>query len=79
MPVLKSDTYFNKPEDLRSKSGSKIGCGISKALSAQKTTVKSRLPIGVQKSVVASATKPAVSYTLRPALSSAAKSNNLSS
>ena len=34
--VLGSDKYFKKPEDLRSRSGSKIGCGISSALSAEK-------------------------------------------
>ena len=35
--VLASDKYFQKPEDLRSRSGSKIGCGVvNMSMSAEK-------------------------------------------
>lgn len=65
-PVVKSDTYFQKPEDLRSKSGSKIGGGIMQAMSEQKMTAKSKLPMGIQRNVVSSASNKVASSGYKP-------------
>jgi hypothetical protein len=46
---LPTQKYFQKPEDLRSKSGSKIGGGIKMALSGQKASERSRLPVSASK------------------------------
>ena len=46
---LTTQKYFQKPEDLRSKSGSKIGGGIKMALSGQKASARSKLPVSISK------------------------------
>lgn len=67
---LQSDTYFQKPEDLRSRTGSKIGCGLSKAMSASKTPI-SRISLAKSSSKpVLSQAKPMANSMVRGGMSS---------
>ena len=60
--VLPYNQFYKKPEDLRSRSGSKIGCGITKAFSAQKTTnVKTKMNVSSEKQYLNKNVKPAMS------------------